>query len=142
MVERRPVNKTCSSLRKLKDELFGISVKATSKDMLIPREPRHYVWGTVETRYRRSVRLNSRIRYSPPHIESYGSCVRRWFQVRVLAAEPNRMIRVLRRGAKPRGGQIGKNFPRLFGFKANRLRAQNVVRANSFEKIPSRDGIF
>ena len=52
MVERRPVNKTCSSLRKLRDELFGISVKATSKDMLIPREPRHYVWGTVETRYR------------------------------------------------------------------------------------------
>jgi hypothetical protein len=52
------------------------------------------------------------------------------------------MIRVHRLGASPLGGQIGENFPRLFGFKANRLRAQNVVRANSFEKIPSRDGIF
>ena len=50
----------------------------------------------------------------------------------VQGVEPNRMIRVLRRGAKPRGGQIGENFPRLFGFKANCLRAQNVVRANSF----------
>ncbi|OGN22255.1 MAG: hypothetical protein A2915_00035 [Candidatus Yanofskybacteria bacterium RIFCSPLOWO2_01_FULL_41_34] len=46
----------------------------------------------------------------------------------VQGVEPNRMIRVLRRGAKPRGGQIGENFPRLFGFKANCLRAQNVVR--------------
>jgi len=26
------------------------------------------------------------------------------------------------------GGQIGENFPRLFGFRVNRLRAQNVVR--------------
>jgi hypothetical protein len=34
------------------------------------------------------------------------------------------MIRVLRLGASPLGGQIGKNFPRLFGLKANRLRAQ------------------
>ena len=46
----------------------------------------------------------------------------------VQGVEPNRMIRVLRLGASPLGGQIGKNFPRLFGFKANRLRAQNVVR--------------
>src|SRR3989344_1094321 len=50
----------------------------------------------------------------------------------VQGVEPNRMIRVLRLGASPLGGQIGKNFPRLFGFKVNRLRAQNVVRANSF----------
>jgi len=46
----------------------------------------------------------------------------------VQGVEPNRIIRVLRLGASPLGGQIGKNFPRLFGFKANRLRAQNVVR--------------
>jgi len=46
----------------------------------------------------------------------------------VQGVEPDRMIRVLRLGASPLGGQIGKNFPRLFGFKANRLRAQNVVR--------------
>jgi len=50
----------------------------------------------------------------------------------VQGVEPNRMIRVLRLGASPLGGQIGKNFPRLFGFKVNRLRAQNMVRANSF----------
>ena len=88
MVERRPVDKTCSSLRKLKDELFGITVKATSKDMLIPWELQPVLESAVETRYRRSVMRNQRIRYSPPHIESYGLCVRRWFQVRVLAAEP------------------------------------------------------
>jgi len=46
----------------------------------------------------------------------------------VQGMEPNRMIRVLRLGASPLGGQICENFPRLFGFKANRLRAQNVVR--------------
>src|SRR3990167_11326972 len=46
----------------------------------------------------------------------------------VQGVEPDRMIRVLRLGASPLGGQIGKNFPRLFEFKANRLRAQNVVR--------------
>jgi len=46
----------------------------------------------------------------------------------VQGTEPNWMIRVHRLGASPLGGQIGKNFPRLFGFKANRLRAQNVVR--------------
>ena len=45
----------------------------------------------------------------------------------VQGVEPDRMIRVLRLGASPLGGQIGKNFPRLFGFKANCLRAQNVV---------------
>ena len=39
----------------------------------------------------------------------------------VQGVEPNRMIRVLRLGASPLGGQIGKNFPRLFGFKANCL---------------------
>ena len=72
-----------------------------------------------------------------------------WLQVRVLPPEPNRMIRVLRLGASPLGGQtrlparqVAENFPRLFGFKANRLRAQNVVRANSFEKIPTLFGIF
>ena len=46
----------------------------------------------------------------------------------VQGVEPDRMIRVHRLGASPLGGQIGENFPRLFGFKANRLRAQNVVR--------------
>ena len=46
----------------------------------------------------------------------------------VQGTEPNWMIRVLRLGASPLGGQIGKNFPRLFGFKANCLRAQDVVR--------------
>ena len=46
----------------------------------------------------------------------------------VQGVEPNWMIRVLRLGASPLGGHIGKNFPRLFGFKANSLRAQNVVR--------------
>ncbi|MBI2610132.1 hypothetical protein HYW53_03060 [Candidatus Giovannonibacteria bacterium] len=46
----------------------------------------------------------------------------------VQGMEPNCMIRVHRLGASPLGGHISKNFPRLFGFKANRLRAQNVVR--------------
>ena len=46
----------------------------------------------------------------------------------VQGVEPNWMIRVLHLGASPLGGQIGKNFPRLFEFKANYLRAQNVVR--------------
>jgi hypothetical protein len=46
----------------------------------------------------------------------------------VQGMEPDWMIRVHRLGASPLGGQIGENFPRLFGFKANRLRAQNVVR--------------
>ena len=46
----------------------------------------------------------------------------------VQGMEPDWMMRVHRLGASPLGGQTAQNFPRLFGFKANRLRAQNVVR--------------
>ena len=76
--------------------------------------------------------LSNPLPFCPPELKSFSK-----FSVRVFAkkssdfiqgVEPNWMIRVHRLGASPLGGQIGKNFPRLFGFKANRLRAQNVVR--------------
>ena len=73
MVERRPVDKTCSSLMKVRDELFGITVKPKRKVVGNTVGTLIRLESAVETRYRKSVMRNQRIRYSPPHIESYGS---------------------------------------------------------------------
>ena len=69
-----------------------------------------------------------RVPASGDGLASFVGCFPKMRSDFVQGVEPNRMIRVLRLGASPLGGQIGKNFPRLFGFKANCLRAQNVVR--------------
>ena len=84
MVERLPVKESQLSDESLIETFRDIGEALTGNT---EGTPTINVGGAVETRYRKSVKRNLRIRYSPRRNESYGSCVRRWFQVRVLAAE-------------------------------------------------------
>ena len=83
MVERLPVKGSQLSDESLIETFRDIGEALTGNTEGTPIS----IGGAVETRYRKSVKRNLRIRYSPRRNENYGLRVRRWFQVRVLAAE-------------------------------------------------------